>query len=565
VESSLQPAHMGPVHLDRQQAQQQGVIMVMTAFFIILLMGVGSLVLDLGRLFILKTQMQNAVDAAALAAVAELDGQAGARTRAKRKARMLLNHKSSYTNDGITALLASSPSMPADAGFDFFSEIDPAKTLIESDDIISDDDIANDIHERDAIAAYVRIHLGTRHIDLFFLPLLDAIGISTQSTAGVSASALAGVHTFVCDTPALMMCDPFEDPAVPGDPAIGSMADAVAAGLTNVGDMYILKSRNTQWAPGDFAFLRPPDPDDPAGYLEGAEALGKVIANPKTRACTSGLVHTATGPMQDFPLHGMNTRFDEYGHNLFQPPQNNAPSPVVIEYPQDSGWKPWDGGAKRFGDGHWGRDDYWEQFHQRAGHGVATPLPTTTQPGISTTDLTDLKGHTVEWRHATRRDIHEWEIRSGLIPCDPYGLNGLDEGGFPSGDDLACPPGPVVGYPGAYPATGDPRPSDTTHPIDGAGPILDGFPADGNMYFTAANALPVSDAARRNILVAVIQCTAQNIHTSQPAIADDFALFFITQRATGESGSKVDYVGEFQGLASGGATPNSHTEAQLHE
>ena len=56
---------------------QRGALMVATALFIVVLVGIGTLALDLGRLFILKTQMQNAVDAAALAAAAELTGGVG--------------------------------------------------------------------------------------------------------------------------------------------------------------------------------------------------------------------------------------------------------------------------------------------------------------------------------------------------------------------------------------------------------------------------------------------------------------------------------------------------------
>ncbi|OQX32075.1 MAG: hypothetical protein B0D96_12380 [Candidatus Sedimenticola endophacoides] len=533
--------------------------MVMTAFFIVVLIGIGSFAIDLGRLFALKTQMQNAVDAAALAAAAELDGRPGALGRARLRARTLLDHRTTYTNDGVQALLASPPATLEDADFTFYSEIDPAKITTTLD----------------ADAGFVRVRLAPREINLFFLPVLEVLGINTRDTAAAAAAALAGTSNFVCDYPPLMICDPFEDPAVPGDPTIGSFKAAVTAGITNVGDMFVLKYQNQSWAPGDFAFLLPTDPVT-GDYAMGAKELGKAIANPLTQNCTAGPVHTATGSVQSFPIHGMNTRFDEYGHSEFLPAQENAPGPVIIEYPRDSGWKGWDGGTQRFGDGNWNVPyrqpweaasvplaTYWERYHERQGHGAVSA--TDTQPGISTTDLEDIDGNVIEWQNATRRDVHSWELRSELIPCDPYGPDGVDDGGYPNGDDIQCPPSAVTGYPGTYPATGDPNPSDTSNSIDGTAPLVDGFPTDGNMNFDASTDFPVSDELRRILTTAVIPCIAQDIKGSKPAIANDFAQFFVTTRATKGGGNKIDYVAEFMGLMSTGLTANNHTVIQLYE
>lgn len=63
--------------------RQRGAVAIMVAFSVFVLVGMLGLVLDLGHMFIIKTELQNAVDACALAAARELTGDANALTRAE--------------------------------------------------------------------------------------------------------------------------------------------------------------------------------------------------------------------------------------------------------------------------------------------------------------------------------------------------------------------------------------------------------------------------------------------------------------------------------------------------
>jgi hypothetical protein len=63
--------------------RQRGAVAVMVAVAMIALVGFLGLVIDLGRLFVIKAELQNAADACALAAAQELDGNANALTRAE--------------------------------------------------------------------------------------------------------------------------------------------------------------------------------------------------------------------------------------------------------------------------------------------------------------------------------------------------------------------------------------------------------------------------------------------------------------------------------------------------
>lgn len=63
--------------------RQGGAVAIMVGFSIFVLVGMLGLVLDLGRMFIIKTELQNGVDACALAAARELTGDANSLERAE--------------------------------------------------------------------------------------------------------------------------------------------------------------------------------------------------------------------------------------------------------------------------------------------------------------------------------------------------------------------------------------------------------------------------------------------------------------------------------------------------
>jgi Flp pilus assembly protein TadG len=61
---------------------QRGAVAIIVALSLAVLLGMIGLALDLGRMFVIKSELQNAVDACALAAARELDGNSDALTRA---------------------------------------------------------------------------------------------------------------------------------------------------------------------------------------------------------------------------------------------------------------------------------------------------------------------------------------------------------------------------------------------------------------------------------------------------------------------------------------------------
>lgn len=66
---------------------QAGAIIVTVCLFLLFLLGFMGIALDFGRLFVVKTELQSAADACALAAAAELDHTPGSRERARNAGR----------------------------------------------------------------------------------------------------------------------------------------------------------------------------------------------------------------------------------------------------------------------------------------------------------------------------------------------------------------------------------------------------------------------------------------------------------------------------------------------
>ncbi|MGJ3256501.1 MAG: pilus assembly protein TadG-related protein [Alcanivorax sp.] len=365
--------------------QQRGAYMVMMAILIVILIGVAALAIDVGRVLMMRTDMQNAADAAALAAAAELDSSNNAQARARAAARDLLEHDARFAR--VTELLGST-GLP-DEAFEFFcvigsendiepgssafaaacsgSEVEPGKYAATSDD---------DTH-------YVRVTLdpglvgdGDRFTsDLIFLPVLGAVGVDVRSVATAFARALAGKTFFTCNFPPLVICDPWEDDG-------SNFRDEMP-----VGAHIELKHQKNSWAPGQFGFLQ-----SPSG--PGASSLQEYLANPDLAGCNPPIVTTEPGNKAQPGRRGINVRFDIYEGPLKNSHDEFPPAPNIIEYPIDQTTQATD---SRLGTGDWNFEDYWNTEHSGA------PIPN-------------------GWNNASpplRWDVYNHEISNGIIPLTP--------------------------------------------------------------------------------------------------------------------------------------------------
>jgi hypothetical protein len=362
--------------------RQHGAILVMTALFIVVLIGVAALAMDVGRLVILRSQMQNAADAAALAAAAELDGKDGARARAMAAAREALQHDNSFAR--VRDLLGPG-GLPDDA-FTFYCVIG-AQYDHNPDDVTdfgiycngSDDGSGRYAAVTDPESHYVRVDLdpakadGRFSLDLFFLPVLNLLTAETATKAATTrAQAVAGRHSIQCNYPPMFICDPFEGKgkSFRRDMPLGTSILLRKQG----GDKD--EDDKSSWAPGQFGFLAP------ISGATGAKDVSEALASPEDQGCDTNLVSTETGQKMQKMTQAINTRFDEYDPAGDFNASKAPPAPNIYEYMDvDSRVAIPDLDADRFSRGDWKYNEWkaaQEAMYRRpvvnAPWGMETPL-----------------------------------------------------------------------------------------------------------------------------------------------------------------------------------------------
>lgn len=299
-----------------------GSLSLYTAIFSAFAIGTGAVAVDYGRSALLRSQMQNAADSAAMAAVIHLDGKDGAQDRAKKIAIYAVTNRSSLPSDGAGTALEI-------ATVKFYSQYTPAKI-----DATSDLD-----------AKVIAVTMNTKSINYMFAPVLNLLTGGGANQKTLAARAVAGTQPFICHTPPLMMCDlteadPLQDPTL----------------LSNIGRQVRLKEPQAgagTWVPGNFGLLSLPDGSTGASAIEGA------LAAVEPADCYQLDVLTATGSKTNKVKEGINARFDI--SSLSDPP-----APNVINYPRDANLIADE--TVKLGDGVSDIDAYW-----LAKHGGAPP------------------------------------------------------------------------------------------------------------------------------------------------------------------------------------------------
>lgn len=357
---------------------QRGAFLVLAAILLAVLLGMAALGIDVGRVYALRSEMQNAVDAAALAAAAELDARADARERAIAAARNLLEHDSRFAS--VAALLGTD-ALP-DSAFTFYCTVgaryDPPYNPLYCSG--SSDAQGRYLATSDLETHYVKVDLDPAlaadrfRVGLIFLPVLSALGIQTPTEVAEQAHALGGRNSYTCNVPPIAICDPFEGSGT-------TFRDAMRPGA----GIELRSSGSGQWTQGNFGFLTPPDGSN------GAAATSKLLANENTAGCNSPFIKTEPGAMAGPTTHAINTRFDDYGGSFNGKWRQYPPAPNVVDYPHDATTLSLD---DRFGNGDWDFDGYWSSNHPALG----------APNGWSNLN------------RPTRWDVYNWELDNGAVP-----------------------------------------------------------------------------------------------------------------------------------------------------
>jgi hypothetical protein len=380
---------------------------------------------------------------------------------------------------------------------------------------ISEVPLDNGLADADDLATFVEVVSQPVRVNYALSPVM---GIFDENFAAfdptVTAFAVAGFTRAVCDSPPLMVCNPYEDPSNPGgpfNPIIGQQIEMKAQGP------------GSGWMPGVFGLLRT---DETGGAPEctggGANRTRCVLGlvNPNT-VCVSGTVDVKPG--ESVSVHeGLNARFDIWDGAMAGNKNNAAfaPSKNVTKgkvhpanqcttnkmndspaSPNDTQALPRDpcfatgtcvasGGADspRFGNGteaYWsggGLDTYWGVNH---GNGATVPAP--------------------PQAFNTRFEAYRYELENaGMIPNKQLG--GGENGAVPSAG-YACAP--------------------SSAPVN------------------------VPERDRRTLIMAVVNCIDQNVQGSADDVeVENWARVFITEpvERLGPSKDKNTIWGELIGI-----------------
>lgn len=235
------------------------------------LIAAGGLAFDYARVAAMDTELQNAADQSALAGATQLDGETGARDRARAAARTLITNQTRMANDALGASLT----IP-DANITFYSAYTNPTTFT--------------LATSDADANFVQVQVDGRTANYAFTPIVAAFAGTT------TARAVAGLSSAICGVVPFFICNPVEP--------VGNTDVNLPPGGVNPGTGIVMAEGGSQWGPGNFGFL------DQLG--QGANTVAEALASNSLLGNCSGTeqVTTETGNILNAVRDSLNMRFD---------------------------------------------------------------------------------------------------------------------------------------------------------------------------------------------------------------------------------------------------------------
>ncbi len=275
--------------------RQRGAVAVVTGLLLFVLMAFLGLVVDMGRLQVLKTELQNAADAAALAGGRELNG----------------------TRAGVTAAIAAATATAARNGFSFGRPVEigsanlwigncPADACLVSAASIASDAAAVGM-------SFLKVHTGPRSMRTLFMTVFAA---ETVSTFGM---AVAGRYTAHVAPIGVCAISPVK---TVGDPVTGELLEF---GFRRGIAYNIFELNPLGGAPGVPIWINPVDaPPGPChGSNSGGAALAPFVCSGRSALSFNGFpahVYANTGLNAGLMQRALNSRFED-------PPAGNPSSP----------------------------------------------------------------------------------------------------------------------------------------------------------------------------------------------------------------------------------------------
>jgi Flp pilus assembly protein TadG len=326
--------------------QQQGAVAVMFGLTLVALLAAGGLVIDLGHLYVLKSELQNGADSGALAGAEEIDMTAAGVSRAAAKA---------IAFAGQNNFNFSSALVLTNADISFGSAPDgPWSTVSEASASPSG-------------KTFIRVNTGNRTVPTY---LMGVAGIPTIATSGV---AVAG--RFVVDITPLGVCA--VDPAnrLNARLPLTVPAELVEYGFRR-GTTYDMLSLKNIAGSSDPMLINPVD--TPPSACGGSHSSANFTApflcqgnSAATNNATAVYVNTgvSAGPVES----ALNSRFNDY---------SGGSSCVPATAPPDRNIQPYVVNDTTSGSGKWMTSNQANQSQPISSLGVVTPATTTGTQGV---------------------------------------------------------------------------------------------------------------------------------------------------------------------------------------
>lgn len=268
----------------------------MVGVAIFALIGLLGIVMDLGHLYVRKTELQNAADAAALAGVKQLNGQPAGIDAAVAEAIAMAGANASDFGQTAVSIAAAQIS---------FSKVSPDGPWETAATAKADADVAR----------YTFIKVDTNGIAqetraTWFMPLVGAASTSTANGKAVAGAPVCeGLPMFICPPPAGF---------VPGSTYF--FADQPGAPV----------------GPGNIGYFDPVSPGAPS-LISGANDMRDIICAGKTYCIGAGTYSSLTQSAFGTMARALNTRFDDYGGlPASLTPERCRPDTNIMEYRYDN-------------------------------------------------------------------------------------------------------------------------------------------------------------------------------------------------------------------------------------
>ena len=294
-------------------SRQRGAVAITFGLSIVVLLAMGGLVIDLGHLYIVKTELQNAADAAALAGAKDLNQAPDGITKAVAKAQAVsaqnqYNFSTSVLLDGSDSSAAiqfgPSPGGPW---------VSPGAASSSPQGL-----------------SFIRVQTGSKTVPTYLMKVVNIANVSTFGTA------VAG--RFVNDVTPIGVCA--VDPAV--KTANYTYAPPLGTGITELvefgfrrGVTYNLFGLNPLGGPSDPYLINPVD--TLASGCSTSHSSASFTApflcggNSTVVSAGSGLVYTNTG-LSASAAASLNSRFDDYRNPSVCDPVLAPPDTNIKEY-----------------------------------------------------------------------------------------------------------------------------------------------------------------------------------------------------------------------------------------